>query len=95
MHGKSALIPKQIFGKGEASIYRAYKKNSLIVTDDLSFTAYIQKENIKSISSAHLISVMLKKNKIKKDKAYECLEKLMPFIRKEIYKLVKEEIEGR
>lgn len=66
----------------------------MIVTDDLSFKLYIQQENIKSVSSAHLISVLLNKNKIKKDKAYECLERLRPYIRKELYEIIKEDIKG-
>ena len=86
--------PKQNFGKGEESIFQARKKGILIVTDDLSFTLYAQKENIKSISSAHLVFILAKKGKLKKDKAYYFLEKLRPFIRKEIYELVKNDIQG-
>ena len=93
-HSKSKKKLKQIFGKGETSIYQAHKKNNLIVTDDLSFTLYMQKENIKTISSAHVLFMLVKKNKIKKDEAYICLEKLRPFIRKEVYKLVKDDIKG-
>ena len=36
--------PKQSFGRGEISIFKAYKKDRLIVTDDLSFTSYLQNQ---------------------------------------------------
>ena len=80
------------FGKGELSILNIHKKDSLIITDDLRFTSYMQKENIKSVSSAHLLLTLVKKGKINKNKAYYYLEKLKPFIRKEVYKLVKNDI---
>ncbi len=83
---------KQPFGRGEASVFQAYKKGNIIVSDDLSFTSYARKENIKSLSSAHLIYVLVKKRKISKDKAYDSLEKLKPYIRKDVYELVKKDI---
>ncbi len=86
--------PKLDFGKGEISIYRAYDKNILIVSDDLSFTSYVKKENLKIISSAHLLFVLVEKVKLKKDKAYYYLEKLKPYIRKEVYELIKRDIKG-
>ena len=86
--------PKQSFGIGEASVLQAYQKGSLIVTDDLSFTAYMEKEQIKSISSAHLLLALVKKKKVKKDKARYCLEKLRYLIRKEVYELIRKDIEG-
>lgn len=90
--GKYKKELKQSFGKGEKSIYHAYRKGTLIITDDLKFTSYIKKENIKSLSSAHLIYVLLKKKKLSKDNAFYCLEKLKPYIRKEVYKLIKRDI---
>lgn len=86
--------PSKNFGKGEVSLYQAYKKGVLIVTDDLSFTSYLQKERLKCISSAHLLPVLIKKHKLKIDKAYHCLERLKPYIRKEVYELVKGDIKG-
>lgn len=85
---------KQSFGAGEISIFQAYRKNSLIVTDDLSFTSYIKKEGLSSISSAHLLIILFKKNRISKSEAYNCLERLKPFIRKELYGIVRKEIGG-
>ena len=35
------------------------------VTGDLSFTSYIQKESIKSVSSAHLLFALVKKKEYK------------------------------
>lgn len=89
---KKRKVPQQNFGKGEISIFQAYGKGSLIVTDDMSFALYLQKENIKSISSAYLLFVLVKKKKMKKDNAHYCLENLKPFIRKEVYKLIKADI---
>ncbi len=86
--------PKQDFGKGETSVFQAYKKDYLIVTDDLSFAVYLNEESIKNISSAHLLIELLRKGKIKNTEAYFHLEKLKPLIRKEIYELVKEDIKG-
>ena len=83
---------KQSFGKGEKSIYKAYNKGSLVITDDLKFTSYIKRENIRSLSSAHLIYALVKKKKISKDNAHYCLEKLKPYIRKDLYKLIKKDV---
>jgi len=83
---------KQSFGKGEKSTYQAHKKGTLIITDDLRFTLYIKKENIKSLSSAHLIYTLVKKRKVSKDNASYFLEKLKPHIRRDVYALVKKDI---
>ena len=84
--------PKQSFGLGETSVFQAYKKGNFVVTDDLSFLSYITKENIKNISPTHLLIILVKKGKLKKDEAYFYLEKLRPFIRKEVYELAKNDI---
>ena len=86
--------PRQNFGKGEKSIFQAYKKGRLIITDDLSFALCIKKENMQSLSSAHLIPVLVKKEKLGKDNAYYCLKQLKPYIRKDIFELVKNDIKG-
>ncbi len=86
--------PKQSFGAGETSVFRAYRKNNLIVTDDLKFALYSKKENMQVISSVHLLVILFKKNKLSKNEAYVCLERLKPFIRKELYETVKKELGG-
>ena len=91
-HYKEKKLPEKNFGEGEKSTFQAHKKGSLIVSDDLSFTSYIKKEDIKSLSSAHLIYVLVKKKKLSKGDAHYCLEKLRPYIRKEVYKSVKTDI---
>ena len=83
---------KQSFGKEEKSICKAYNKGSLVITDDLKFTSCIKRENIRSLSSAHLIYALVKKKKISKDNAHYCLEKLKPYIRKDLYKLIKKDV---
>ncbi len=84
--------PQKSLGKGEKSLYQAYKKGSLIISDDLSFMSYLKKEDIKSLSSAHLLYALVKKKKLSKGDAHYCLEKLRPYIRKEVYKSVKTDI---
>ena len=91
---KKRKKPKQNFGLGETSVFQAYKKGSFIVTDDLSFSSYITKEKIKNISPTHLIFILVKKGNLQKGRAYSCLEKLRPFIRKEVYELIKNDIKG-
>lgn len=86
--------PRKSFGKGEISVFQAYKKNYLIVADDLSFVACLNDESIKNMSSAHVLMALLKKRKIGKEKAYYHLDKLKPLIRKETYELVKSDIKG-
>ena len=86
--------PKQSFGMGEASVFQAYKKDYLIVTDDLSFVLYLNEKSIQNISSAHLLMVLLKKGRINKENANYYLEKLKSLIRKEIYELIKKDIKG-
>lgn len=92
---KKNIKPDQSFGKGETSSFQAYKQNYLIATDDLSFTSYLHKRNIRTLSSAHLLIGLVRKNKLKKDEAYYCLDKLKPYIREEIYELVKSDIGGK
>lgn len=91
---KTNKQPERNLGKGEVSIYQARKKNYLIVTDDLSFTLYLQNEEISCISSAHLLPVCIRKKFLKIEEAYEYLERLRPFIRREIYDLIKTDIKG-
>ena len=91
---KNKKKPKQSFGAGEASIFHVYRKNSIIVTDDLSFASYIKKNGMQVISPAHLLVILFKKNKLSKSEAYNCLERLKPFIRKELYEIVKKDLGG-
>jgi len=84
--------PGKNFGKGEKSTFQAYKKGSLIVTDDLSFTSYIKKEKLKVLSSANLLYALVKKKKLSKSNAQYYLEKLKPYIRKDVYNLVRRDI---
>lgn len=86
--------PKESFGEGEISVFKSYKKNRMIVTDDLRFSSYIGKEDIKNISSAHLLLALVKKGKMQKDKAEYYLEKLKPYIKKGVYELVKQDLKG-
>lgn len=92
INGRYKSELKQSFGVGEKSTYQAYRKGIVIITDDLKFTAYIKKESVKSLSSAHLIYALVKKKKLSKDNALYCLEKLKPYIRKEVYELIKKDI---
>lgn len=89
---KKRKIPKQLFGKGEISAFQAHTKKNTIVTDDLNFRSYIKKEHGRCLSSAHILYILAKKGKLSKSKAYDCLERLRPYIRKEVYKLIKEDI---
>lgn len=91
---KNKPKPQQSFGLGEASIFQAYKKSRLIVTDDLSFNLYLKKEGIQSISSAHVLLLCFKNKKISKNETHIYLERLRTFIRKETYKNVKIDIGG-
>lgn len=84
--------PKESFGEGEISVFKSYKKNRMIVTDDLRFSSYIEKENIKSISAAHLLLALVKKRKMQKNKAEYHLEKLKPHIRNDVYEMIKNDI---
>lgn len=91
---KKGKKPKQSFGIGETSVFQAYKKGRLVVTDDLSFALYLEKKSIKYLSSAHILLMLLKKHKLTKDEAYHCLEKMKPFIRRQIYEIIKKDIGG-
>ncbi len=68
------------------------KRNIIIVTDDLKFTSYLRKEKISSLSSAHLIYILAKNRELGKEKAYDFLEKLRPYIRNDLYNSVKMDI---
>ncbi len=89
---KNIPLREKILGKGEASVFRAYKKNIIIVTDDLSFTSFLKDKNANVLSSAHMINILLKRKKINKIQALQHLDKLSPFIRNELYDLIKNEI---
>ena len=82
------------FGKGETSVLQAYDKGNIIMTDDLNFASYLLKENIRNLSSAHLIVILLKKKKLGINEANSFLERLKQYIRKELYNLVKSELKG-
>lgn len=86
--------PKQGFGKGEISVFQAYKEDYLIVSDDLRFVSYLNEIPIKNIASGHLIAALVKKGGISKVDAYYYLENLKPLIRKEIYEAIKNDIKG-
>jgi hypothetical protein len=88
------LKPKKSFGRGEISVFQAYRKGYLVVTDDLSFTTYLNEMSIKNVSPAHLIIALMKKSEISKEKAFYYLGNLKPLIRKEIFEQVNKDIKG-
>lgn len=81
------------YGKGESSLYRVYGKNTIVVTDDVTFTKEIRGEGKRCISSAHILELLYKKQKITKNQALQAIEKLKPYIKKELYTTIKGVIE--
>lgn len=91
---KGRIPAKENFGAGELSIIDAKEKKHIIVTDDLSFTRYLQSNKIIPISSANLIISLKEKSILTKQQAFNYLERLKPHIRDEIYKNIANDLEG-
>ena len=88
------MKPEQNFGKGELSVFQAYRKGFVIMSDDLHFVSYLNETSIKNISPGQLLVGMVKKKIVNKEQAYDYLDQLKPLIRKEIYELVKKDLKG-
>lgn len=82
-------------GKGEASSLEILKKGkyNAIITDDRKFLKMLEGQNIPFVMPSDVIIALLKRHKITTKKASEALEKIRPFIRKEIYERAKKEVE--
>ncbi|MBS3132001.1 hypothetical protein J4212_06210 [Candidatus Woesearchaeota archaeon] len=89
---KRNKTPKKPFGKGETSLFQAYGKGKIIVTDDLSFIACLREEGMKWLSSPHLIIALVKGKSISRQKALYYADRLKPYIRKDVYEAVKNDI---
>lgn len=81
-------------GKGETSSLELYKKKkyNAIITDDRKFLKVLEEQNIPFIMPSDVIINLLKRRKITKKKAFSALEKIKPFIRKEVYEKSRGEI---
>lgn len=94
--GKKLKIKEVNLGKGEISTLELYhsKRNSIIITDDLTFIKYLERKNIQYLIPATLILLLKKKKIIDLKQTIIHLEKLKPFIKEEVYKDIKKEIKG-
>ena len=91
---KIKSLIKENLGSGELSIINSKKRGHIIVTDDFSFTKYLQIKKIIPISSANLIFALKEKSILTKQQAEDSLEKLKPYIRNDIYINVKNDMGG-
>jgi len=95
LKAKKLLQKVQLLGEGEkSSLHLFYDQNALgIVSDDVAFLNLLDKYNVPYITPANLILRLVELKKISKQQSLTMIEKLKPYIRKSIYKLVKKEIE--
>ena len=90
---KSTELPE--LGKGEASSLEIFKKGkyNAIITDDRKFLKVMEEQNIPFMMPSDVIVRLLKRRKITAKKALEALEKIKPFIRKDVYEKAKSEVD--
>jgi len=95
LKAKKLLQKAQSLGEGEkSSLHLFYDQNALgIVSDDVAFLNLLDKYNVPYITPANLIPRLVELKKISKQQSLTMIEKLKPYIRESIYKLVKKEIE--
>lgn len=95
LKAKKLLQKAQSLGEGEeSSLHLFYDQNALgIVSDDVAFLNLLDKYNVPYITPANLIPRLVELKKIFKQQGLTMIEKLKPYIRESIYKLVKKEIE--
>jgi len=92
---KKLLQKTQSLGEGEKStLHLFYSQDALaIVSDDLAFLNLLDRYNIPYLTPANLISKLVEIREISKQEGLIALEKLRPYIRSSLYKLVKKELE--
>jgi len=92
---KKLLQKAHSLEEGEKStLCSFYTQNTLaIASDDVAFLNLLDKHNIPYFTPANLILRLAEIKKISKQEGLIFLEKLKPYIRSSIYKLVKEELE--
>ena len=92
---KEIIKSEENFGQGELSVLSLYKnvKNHIIITDDQNFIRRLEKDNINFLIPADIITLLkkLKKSNLKESLYY--LKKIRVFIKEEVYKLVKKDLE--
>lgn len=90
------LIKEVEFGRGELSALSLYKetRKHILVSDDSNFIKYLEKGEIDFLVPADLILLLKKTGKIKLKEALYYLDKMKIFIKEEVYKEIKKELEG-
>jgi len=92
---KKILQKTHSLGEGEKStLHLFYNQNALaIVSDDIVFLNLLDRHSVPYFTPANLISRLVKIRKISIQEGLTILEKLRPYIRNSIYKIVKKEME--
>jgi predicted nucleic acid-binding protein len=92
---KKILHKTWSLGEGEKStLHLFYNQNALgIVSDDVAFLNLLDRHSVPYFTPANLISRLVELKKISRQQGLTILEKLKPYIRNSIYKLVKKEME--
>lgn len=83
------------FGEGELSVLSLCNqiKNNIVVSDDQKFIKYLEENNINFIVPADIIVLLKKLKKIELKESLHYLNKMKVFIREEVYKAVKKDLE--
>lgn len=90
---KSDKLKIENLGKGESSTLQLSKKiNAMVVSDDSTFISYLRDNSVPFMTPTNLITRLYKLNYINKTKALDALEKIKPFIKKEIYDKTKNKL---
>lgn len=92
---KKLLEKAYSLGEGEKStLHLFYAQDTLgIVSDDIAFLNLLDKYNVSYFTPANLISRLVELKKTSRQEGLTILEKLRPYIRNSIYRLVKKEME--
>jgi len=89
------IVSGEFFGGGELSVWSLAKenKNHVVVSDDQKFIKYLEREGIDFVVPADMLLILRKTNKISLKEALFYLGKIKVFIKEEVYKSVKKELE--
>ncbi len=88
---------EEYYGKGESSVLSLHHeaKNHIIVSDDQHFIKYLEENKIEFLTAVDVIILLKRLGKITVKDSLYYLNKMKVFIREEVYRSVKKDLEAR
>jgi hypothetical protein len=90
------LAMSAALGTGERGALRLFYKEraDFLVTDDRAFLALLTRNRISFLTPSEMLFGLRKANLLSREEAEEAAERLRPLIRREVYRDLKERLEG-